>query len=51
MSQLKVTDLFDLETNEEIIESDYYVYTDGACSNNGRENAMAGIGITHFISF
>ena len=23
----------------------YYVYTDGACSNNGRENAMAGIGI------
>lgn len=45
MSQLKVTDIFDLETNEEIIESDYYVYTDGACSNNGRENAMAGIGI------
>ena len=45
MSQLKVTDLFDLETNEEIIESDYYVYTDGACSNNGKENAMAGIGI------
>jgi ribonuclease HI len=24
---------------------DYYVYTDGACSNNGRENAQAGIGI------
>jgi ribonuclease HI len=24
---------------------DYYVYTDGACSNNGRENAVAGIGI------
>ena len=24
---------------------DYYVYTDGACSNNGRENASAGIGI------
>lgn len=24
---------------------DYYVYTDGACSNNGRENARAGIGI------
>jgi len=23
----------------------YYVYTDGACSNNGRENAMAGIGV------
>lgn len=26
-------------------KSDYFVYTDGACSNNGRENAIAGIGI------
>jgi ribonuclease HI len=25
--------------------SDYYVYTDGACSNNGKKNASAGIGI------
>jgi len=24
---------------------DYYVYTDGACSNNGKINALAGIGI------
>jgi ribonuclease HI len=24
---------------------DYYVYTDGACSNNGKKNAVAGIGI------
>jgi ribonuclease HI len=24
---------------------DYYVYTDGACSNNGKKNALAGIGI------
>jgi len=24
---------------------DYYVYTDGACSNNGKPNALAGIGI------
>jgi ribonuclease HI len=24
---------------------DYYVYTDGACSNNGQESAVAGIGI------
>lgn len=31
---------------DNIIEKpDYYVYTDGACSNNGRENAKAGIGI------
>jgi ribonuclease HI len=26
-------------------QPDYYVYTDGACSNNGRKNAKAGIGI------
>ena len=25
--------------------ADYYVYTDGACSNNGKHNAFAGIGI------
>ena len=24
---------------------DYYIYTDGSCSNNGKENAKAGIGI------
>ena len=24
---------------------DYYVYTDGACVNNGKKNAKAGIGI------
>jgi len=24
---------------------DYYVYTDGACSNNGKDNALAGMGI------
>jgi ribonuclease HI len=35
------------EKTEEKIDfiPDYYVYTDGACSNNGRENALAGIGI------
>ena len=26
-------------------QSDYYVYTDGACSNNGKNNELAGIGI------
>ena len=25
--------------------TDYYVYTDGACMNNGKENAIAGFGI------
>jgi ribonuclease HI len=25
--------------------ADYYVYTDGACSNNGKQNARAGIGV------
>ncbi|NCX93501.1 MAG: hypothetical protein EBX40_02360, partial [Gammaproteobacteria bacterium] len=24
---------------------DYYVYTDGSCSNNGKDSALAGIGI------
>jgi len=28
-----------------IFNPDYYVYTDGACSNNGKDNALAGIGI------
>lgn len=28
-----------------MVEPDYYVYTDGACSNNGKEGAVAGIGI------
>lgn len=30
---------------DNIFDPDYYVYTDGACSNNGRDNALAGIGI------
>ncbi len=32
---------------ENVVEfnPDYYVYTDGACSNNGKDNALAGIGI------
>jgi ribonuclease HI len=35
------------KTDEDIIDfiPDYYVYTDGACSNNGKKNALAGIGI------
>ena len=33
----------DIENNDFI--TDYYVYTDGACSNNGAINAVAGIGI------
>lgn len=32
------------ETNQEFIP-DYYVYTDGACMNNGSPSAKAGIGI------
>ena len=28
-----------------VASSDYYVYTDGGCSNNGKRNAEAGIGI------
>lgn len=30
---------------EELFTPDYYVYTDGACSNNGKEYSSAGIGI------
>jgi ribonuclease HI len=30
---------------DETTKSEYFVYTDGACSNNGRKNAAAGIGI------
>ena len=33
------------DTNIELSRPDYYVYTDGACSNNGKRNALAGIGI------
>ena len=33
------------EINKENIVSDYYVYTDGACSKNGAKDAIAGIGI------
>lgn len=33
------------EVENTFFEPDYYVYTDGSCSNNGKENALAGIGI------
>ena len=33
------------DKNSDSHNADYYVYTDGACSNNGRDNASAGIGI------
>jgi ribonuclease HI len=33
------------ETKISFFNPDYYVYTDGACSNNGKKNAVAGIGI------
>jgi len=33
------------EDEQPNIEYDYYVYTDGACSNNGKADALAGIGI------
>jgi ribonuclease HI len=34
-----------IEMKSQSTEPDYYVYTDGACSNNGKANARAGIGI------
>lgn len=33
------------EQKPEQNQPEYYVYTDGACSNNGKKNALAGIGI------
>ena len=33
------------DNNTKPFEPDYYVYTDGACSNNGYKNAIAGLGI------
>ena len=43
MGQSKITNFFTVTTNKP--KFDYYVYTDGACSNNGGKNAKAGIGI------
>ena len=33
------------EINNTSFTPEYYVYTDGACLNNGKHNALAGIGI------
>jgi ribonuclease HI len=48
-TQNNITDFFEtINSNQkEIIDfnPDYYVYTDGSCSNNGKDNALAGIGI------
>jgi ribonuclease HI len=40
-------DKFILNSNDNNVafNPEYYVYTDGACSNNGKDNALAGIGI------
>jgi len=48
--QNNITNFFDtVDSNQKDntveFNPDYYVYTDGACSNNGKENAVAGIGI------
>ena len=36
---------FILDSKISVLTPDYYVYTDGACTNNGKVNAKAGIGI------
>jgi len=48
--QNNITSFFDTikskQTDDTVVFiPDYYVYTDGACSNNGKENALAGFGI------
>ena len=46
LSNNKNNDVTTKEKNQVIdFIPDYYVYTDGACSNNGKHNALAGIGI------
>jgi ribonuclease HI len=34
-----------VKVEDSVFEPEYYVYTDGSCSNNGKEDALAGIGI------
>lgn len=34
-----------MKVTTEELDVDYYVYTDGACSNNGKSSATAGIGV------
>jgi len=34
-----------IEIEDSLFKPDYYVYTDGSCSNNGKADAKAGIGI------
>jgi ribonuclease HI len=50
VKQNKITDFLEKTTKINELSStdfipEYYVYTDGACSNNGRDNASAGIGV------
>lgn len=49
MSTQKPISSFFIKNEEANIDenkkTDYYVYTDGACINNGKENAIAGFGI------
>jgi ribonuclease HI len=33
------------ECHKDLVSPEYYVYTDGACLNNGKEGASAGIGV------
>jgi ribonuclease HI len=45
-NRLSLFDISKSEKKDDVkFNTDYYVYTDGACSNNGRENAISGIGI------
>lgn len=44
--QQSIKSFFDVNPNKTVdFIPDYFVYTDGACSNNGRNNSNAGIGI------
>jgi ribonuclease HI len=45
MKNTQTTETIKSIDKEDIVIPDEYVYTDGACSNNGKKNAVAGIGI------
>ena len=45
VSKNKIEKMAKIDKPSGVFIPDYYVYTDGACSNNGRKNAKAGLGI------
>lgn len=45
LSQSKIDEFLKFKSNTNTNTNEIFIYTDGACSNNGKSNARAGIGI------